>query len=567
MSNNTDTSTIYDIKITGGTIVDGSGKPGYRGDVAIKDGKVVALGQAPGTATTTIDATDRMITPGFVDIHTHYDAQVLWDRMLTISPWHGVTTVVLGNCGFGVAPTRPEHRDLIIGTLEKVEGMSPAALNAGLGADWPFETFPQYLDAIEKAGTAINVGVLIGHTPTRLYVMGEAATEREATADEIEQMRKIVAEAMAAGAIGFATSKSATHVGLKGRPVPSRVASYEEVRTLVSTLKGGKGMMQATAGKELWFDEYEKLAEENDITISWTAMLAGMVSPDAHIKQQERTAELIAKGRNIVPQVTPRPLCFEFQFKEPFPFESLSVFKPVAAADAEGKKKYYADPEFRRLVKEKMASVRASFRTSWESSVISMCGRPEYEERTVGEVARELGVETIDLGFDLALATNLEARFRMPVANADETVVEDLLKDRNTVLGLSDAGAHASQLCDACLPTYLLGRWVRDKKAIPFEEAIRMLTARPADVFGIKDRGRLQVGKPADVVVIDPATVNAGGLERVYDQPAGQDRLIAQAFGVDAVIVNGVLLRQRDRDLLGAGDALPGQLLRRGVNA
>ncbi|MBK6961147.1 MAG: amidohydrolase family protein [Gammaproteobacteria bacterium] len=352
MSNNTDTSTIYDIKITGGTIVDGSGKPGYRGDVAIKDGKVVALGQAPGTAATTIDATDRMITPGFVDIHTHYDAQVLWDRMLTISPWHGVTTVVLGNCGFGVAPTRPEHRDLIIGTLEKVEGMSPAALNAGLGADWPFETFPQYLDAIEKAGTAINVGVLIGHTPTRLYVMGEAATEREATADEIEQMRKIVAEAMAAGAIGFATSKSATHVGLKGRPVPSRVASYEEVRTLVSTLKGGKGMMQATAGKELWFDEYEKLAEENDITISWTAMLAGMVSPDAHIKQQERTAELIAKGRNIVPQVTPRPLCFEFQFKEPFPFESLSVFKPVAAADAEGKKKYYADPEFRRLVKE-----------------------------------------------------------------------------------------------------------------------------------------------------------------------------------------------------------------------
>ena len=567
MSNTTDTSTTYDIKITGGTIVDGSGAPGYRGDVAIKDGKVVALGSAPGTAATTIDATDRMVTPGFVDIHTHYDAQVLWDRMLTISPWHGVTTVVLGNCGFGVAPTRPEHRDLIIGTLEKVEGMSPAALNAGLGTDWPFETFPQYLDAIEKAGTAINVGVLIGHTPTRLYVMGEAATEREATPDEIEQMRKIVAEAMAAGAIGFATSKSATHVGLKGRPVPSRVASYEEIRTLVSTLKGGKGMMQATAGKELWFDEYEKLAEENGITISWTAMLAGMVSPDAHLLQQQRTAELIAKGRNIVPQVTPRPLCFEFQFKEPFPFESLSVFKPVAAADAEGKKRYYADPEFRRAVKEKMASVRASFRTSWENAVISMCGRPEYEERTVGEVARELGVATIDLGFDLALATNLEARFRMPVANADETAVEDLLKDPNTVLGLSDAGAHASQLCDACLPTYLLGRWVRDKQAIPFEEAIRMLTSRPAAVFGIKDRGTLQVGKPADVVVINPTTVNAGGLERVYDQPAGQDRLIAKAQGVDAVIVNGVLLRQRDRDLLGAGDALPGQLLRRGVNA
>ncbi|MFZ5655370.1 MAG: N-acyl-D-amino-acid deacylase family protein [Pseudomonadota bacterium] len=557
----------YDLKITGGTIVDGTGAPGYRGDVAIKDGKVVALGQAPGTAAATIDATDRMVAPGFVDIHTHYDAQVLWDRMLTISPWHGVTTVVLGNCGFGVAPTRPEHRELIIGTLEKVEGMSPAALHAGLGADWPFETFPQYLDAIERAGTAINVGVLIGHTPTRLYVMGEEATERAATPDEIERMRRIVDEALAAGAIGFATSKSPSHVGYKGRPVPSRVASYEEIRTLVSALRGGRGMLQATAGKELWFDEYEQLAAENGITISWTALLAGMISPDAHIRQLERTAELIGHGRNIVPQVTPRPLCFEFQFREPFPFESLSVFKPVAAADATGKKKLYADPEFRRAVKAKMAGVRPSFRTSWEQSVISMCAsHPQYEERTVAEVARELGVETIDLGFDLALATNLEARFRMPVANADETVVEELLKNPHTVLGLSDAGAHANQLCDACLPTYLLGHWVREKKALRFEEAIRMLTSRPAEVFGIKDRGLLQLGKPADVVVIDPATVAAGGLERVYDQPAGQDRLISRAQGIDAVIVNGVLLRQGDRDLV-AGGALPGRLLRRGVNA
>ena len=557
----------YDIKIVGGTIVDGTGAPGYRGDLGIRDGEIVALGEVPGEARRTIDATGRAVTPGFVDIHTHYDAQVLWDRMLTISPWHGVTTVVMGNCGFGVAPTRPQHRDLIIGTLEKVEGMSPAALRSGLGAEWPFETFPQYLDAIERAGTAINVGVLIGHTPTRLYVMGEEATEREASAEEIEQMRRIVDEALAAGAIGFATSKSPTHVGYKGRPVPSRVASYEEIRTLVSALKGGRGMMQATAGKELWFDEYDKLAEENGITISWTALLAGMVSADAHLKQLERTAELIANGRNIVPQVTPRPLCFEFQFKEPFPFESLSVFQPISAVDAEGKKKHYADPEFRAAVKARMASVRSSFRTSWEQSVISMCAsHPQYEERTVADVAAELGVDTIDLGFDLALATDLEARFRMPVANADETVVEELLKNPHTVLGLSDAGAHASQLCDACLPTYLLGHWVREKHALSFEEAIRMLSSRPAEVFGIRDRGRLAVGKPADVVIIDPERVAAGGLERVYDQPAGQDRLISRAFGIEAVIVNGVLLRQGGQDVIGDG-ALPGRLLRRGVNA
>ncbi|MGK2915787.1 MAG: N-acyl-D-amino-acid deacylase family protein [Porticoccaceae bacterium] len=558
----------YDIKIVGGTIVDGTGSAGYRGDVGIRDGKIVALGHAPDKAARTINATGRAVTPGFVDIHTHYDAQVIWDRMLTISPWHGVTTVVIGNCGFGVAPTRPEHRNLIIGTLEKVEGMSPAALGAGLGKDWPFETFPEYLDAIEAAGTAINVGVLIGHTPTRIYVMGEDATEREATAGEIEEMRLIVADALAAGAIGFATSKSPSHVGYKGRPVPSRIASYAEIKALASTLKGGKGMMQATAGRELWFDEYEQLAAENGITITWTALLAGMISADAHVKQLERTAELMAKGCNVVPQVTPRPLFFEFQFKEPFPFESLSVFKPVSAADFAGKKRYYADPEFRAAVKDKMATVRASFRNSWANSIISVCpSNPEYQERSVTEVAAQLGVDTIDLGFDLALATNLETRFRMPVANTDETVVGELLTNKNTVLGLSDAGAHASQLCDACLPTYLLGHWVRGKQAMSFEEAIRMLSSRPAEVFGITDRGTLKMGAPADVLVIDPATVNCGELQRVHDLPGGEDRLIVEAFGIDAVIVNGTLIRQANADQVDPKGKLPGRLLRGGAAA
>lgn len=200
----------YDIKITGGTILDGSGDTGYAGDVGIKDGKVVALGDAPGDATKNVDATGKYVTPGFVDIHTHYAAQIIWDRMLSISPWHGVTTVVMGNCGFGIAPTRPEHRLLIAETLENVEGMSVEALKAGLGEDWGFETFPEYLDAIEKGGIAINVGVLLGHTALRMYVMGEDATEREATVEEIAEMRELVAEAIDVGAIGFATSKART---------------------------------------------------------------------------------------------------------------------------------------------------------------------------------------------------------------------------------------------------------------------------------------------------------------------------------------------------------------------
>lgn len=555
----------YDIKITGGSIVDGSGQAAYPGDIGIKDGKIVALGNAPGGATQTIDATGKAVTPGFVDIHTHYDAQVVWDRMLTISPWHGVTTVVLGNCGFGVAPTRPSQRDLIVGTLEKVEGMSPLALNEGLGSDWPFETFPEYLDAIEDLGTAINVGVLVGHTPTRLYVMGEEATEREASEDEIAQMRDIVVEALDAGALGFATSKSPTHVGFKGKPVPSRVASLDELESLASTLENRDAVMQVTAGKGFWFDEYEDLSRKYGMTISWTAMLAGMASPDAHIAQQQRSRELAEQGLAIVPQVTPRPLCFEFQFKEPFPFEALPVFKPVSSSDFAGKLALYGDAEFRSAVKAKMDNVRPSFRLAWENSLISSCpSKPEYEERTVIDVATELGVHTMDLGFDLALENDLEARFRMPVANADENEVEKLITDKNTVIGLSDAGAHASQLCDAGLPTYLLGHWVREKQVIAFEEAIRMLSSRPAEVFGISDRGLLKVGRPADVLIIDPQTVHCGKLERVYDQPAEQDRLVAEAYGVESVIVNGTLLRQQGEDQVDPKGKLPGQLLRGG---
>lgn len=558
----------YDIKITGGTIVDGTGTPGYRGDVGIKDGVVTALGEVAGDAAQTIDATGKAVTPGFVDIHTHYDAQLIWDRMLTISPWHGVTTAVVGNCGFGIAPTRNSQQNLIIGTLEKVEGMSAAALTAGLGEKWPFETFPEYLDTIEKLGTAINIGVLVGHTPTRLYVMGEEATEREATSDEIEQMRKIVDEALDAGALGFSTSKSPTHVGFKGQPVPSRAASYEEIDALASTLQNRGAVMQATAGKELWFDEYAELTKKYGMTISWTAMLAGMITPDSHLMQMQRSAELAEQGLPIYPQVTPRTLFFEFQFKEPFPFESLSVFKPVSSADFEGKKRLYADAEFRAAVKDKMDNMRPSFRTSWENSAISFCpSNPDYEERLVVDLAAELGVHTIDLGFDLALANDLDTRFRMPFANADENEVEKLLTDKNTVLGLSDAGAHASQLCDACLPTYLLARWVREKQVLSFEEAIRMLTSRPAQVFGIKDRGLLEIGKPADVLVIDPDTVNCGRLERVHDQPAGQDRLISKASGMESVIVNGILLRQNNQDQLDPTGPLPGALLRNGQAA
>ena len=555
----------YDIKITGGTIVDGTGAPGVTGDVGIRDGKIVALGDAPGSAAETIDATGHVVAPGFVDIHTHYDAQVFWDRMLTISPWHGVTTVVIGNCGFGVAPTRPEHRDLILRTLEKVEGMSIDALRAGLGEEWPFETFPQYLDAIEAHGSAINMGVLVGHTPLRLYVMGEEATEREATADEVAQMRAIVREGLDAGALGFATSKSPTHVAYEGRPVPSRAANFEEIRALASTLgDAGHGLLQATVGRELFHDEFATIARETGRPISWTALLAGARGPGSHRPLLEQAAALQQEGLDIVPQVSCRPLNFEFNFKEPFPFESMRTFKGIAAEDHEGKKAAYGTREFRDAFRERCGPERRVPLSSWwDRTIISYCPtQPDLDQRPLVEVARERGVDPTDLALDLAIESDLEARFLIAVMNYDEAEVAELLQAQHTVIGLSDAGAHASQLCDACFSTHLLGHWVRDKGLLSVEEGVRMLTSRPADVFGLPDRGRLAEGRPADVVVFDPDTVGCSPLKRVYDFPAGADRLVSDATGIHAVIVNGTLLRRDGKDCVDPTGPLPGRLLR-----
>ena len=563
------TAMDFDLVVRGGTLLDGTGRDGVRGDLGIRAGRIAALGEARGAAGRTLDADGLVVAPGFIDVHTHYDAQVLWDRMLTISPWHGVTTVVMGNCGFGVAPTRPEHRGLIMRTLEKVEGMSLAALQAGLGETWPFETFPQYLDAVERRGTALNVGVLLGHTPLRLYVMGEEATERAATAEEIARMRALVREAIDAGALGFATSKASTHVGDGGKPVPSRAANLGELQALAGALgEAGQGIVQATVGRDLFFPEFEAIARATGRPVTWTALLAGMMGPGSHRDLLARSRELVQRGLQVVPQVTCRTLNFEFQFKTPFLFEGMSVFRPVAAADEAGKARLYADPEFRRAFKESFDRPRpgAVFAgASWARTWISWCpSEPALEERTVSAVAAERGVHPIDVALDLALATKLEARFRMAVFNHDEDEVVELLRERVTVLGLSDAGAHASQLCDACFATYLLGRWVREKEAIALPEAVRMLTSRPAEVFGISDRGRLAPGLAADVVVFDPATVGAGALRRVYDLPAGADRLVADASGIEAVIVNGTPVRLGGRDAVAPDGALPGALLRNG---
>jgi len=556
----------YDLKITGGTIVDGTGKPGFVGDLGIKDGKVVAIGRAEGAATTTIDAKGKVVSPGFVDVHTHYDAQILWDRMLSISPWHGVTTTVIGNCGFGVAPTRAAHRKIIMQTLEKVEGMSLEALEAGLGTAWPFETFPQYLDTLEKRGSAINVAALFGHTPLRLYVMGEESTERAATPDEIGKMKVLVREAMDAGAIGFGTSVSVSHSGYAGKPVPSRQATVEEMDSLVSVMGEMKrGLMQITIGRDFSTRHMAEVSRKYNIPVTWTALLSHLYGPGGHRKQLDLAAEQRKSGAMVIPQVSCRPLNFEVTFAEPFIFDVMPFMNELAKADAKdpgARRRAYADAAWREKLRSEVTPL---FRNWWDRVVIAWSpSHRELEEQPLTMAAAKLGKDPVDLALDISLADDLQTRFRMAVMNFDEKEVAELITDPHTIIALSDAGAHANQLCDACYSTHLLGHWVREKKTLTVEEAVHNLTQRPAEMFGITDRGVLAEGRPADVVVFDPKTVGPGPLKRVYDLPAGADRLVAEAGGIDAVIVNGRLIRQNNKDMVAANDKLPGRLLRHG---
>lgn len=552
----------YDLLVRGGTVVDGTGAAAFRGDVGVRGGRIVDIGALKGQGAREVDAEGAIVAPGFVDIHTHYDAQVFWDRMMTISPWHGVTTVILGNCGFGVAPTKPRDRDLILRTLENVEGMSLDALQAGLGAEWPFSTFGEFLSAIESRGTAIHVGAMVGHTPIRTWVMGEDAVSREASPEEIEEMRVLVAAALAEGALGFATSKAPTHVGYDGNPVPSRMAAHEEILALGDCLReAGKGTFQSTIGQGLLFDELAEIQQRIGRPVTWTALLGGLFGPDGHRKVLEKTAEHQAAGIEVYPQVTGRPLMLEFDMGAPFPFGSIPAMKPAFAADKAGKMRLYADPDFRAAFEEATQKTIGIF--SMDHMWVS---RHPTDDSLAGvsvtDVGARKGQSPVLAMLDLALETELAVSFRMAVANRDEDVVAELLSDKTVVLGLSDAGAHASQLCDAGASTHLLGHWVREKEVLSMEEAVRKLTSEPADLFGLADRGRIAPGQTGDLAIFDPATVRCGELERVHDFPGGADRLIAPAEGMRAVVVAGEVLREEGVDQVDPEGALPGRVVR-----
>jgi N-acyl-D-aspartate/D-glutamate deacylase len=504
-----------------------------------------------------------VVAPGFIDVHTHYDAQILWDLRLSISPWHGVTSVVMGNCGFGIAPTRPEHRELILETLQVVEGMSLEALRAGLGSDWPFVTFPEYLAALERRGMSINVATLAGHTPLRLFVMGPEAATRAASASEVAQMCVLLREALAAGALGLGTSLAATHNGFRGLPVPSRLADRQELRALAAVLgECGGGILQLARPNTAYLEFMAELGALSHGTITYAALFADAEAQGPPEPIQLRIAELNRAGAAIVPQISCRPVMFEYDFEQPFMLGWAPCVAALGSGSREQRRAAYADGSFRDALAQTLSTQRPRFLHNTRLSHVPLEGGEKLVGRSVAEESERRGVAAVDFLFDLAVATDLKLRVTTAVANSDEQQMIKLLRDRSTVLALSDAGAHANQICDACFSTHLLGHWVRERGALALEEAVRLLTSRPAEVFGLADRGHLIAGAAADIVVFDPRTVGPGPLRRCADLPGGAERLVCEGLGIEALIVNGRLLRQGGADLC-APTALPGQLLRR----
>jgi N-acyl-D-aspartate/D-glutamate deacylase len=544
-----------DLLLRDAALIDGTGSPARPADVAVVGDRIDAIGPPgqlrPSHQTEVVDLDGMTLAPGFIDVHTHYDAQILWDDDLTPSSWHGVTSVVMGNCGFGVAPTRKEHREIIVRLLENVEGMSMDALNAGI--DWSFQTFPEYLAAIERKPKRLNVAAFIGHSPLRLFVLG--GDERVATPGEIDTMRALVREAMEAGAIGFSTSRQPAHQGAFGRPVPSRFADPDEVFAMASVLgELGKGILQVSIGPGLFVNEFSELAVRYGIPVTWTALVTRADKPGAAMRTLERGAGLPGE---VYPQIACRPIVMQIGMTDPIPLAEVDEWKEILAVPRDERTAIYRDPEWRDRARP---ATLAAWSHRWSKIEVE---ETEAHQDAIGipldQLASARGTTPFDLMIDLALSDNLRTRFRVVMENDGDDEVGRLLTDQRTLLGLSDAGAHASQLCDACFSTHLLGHWVRERHVLSLEDAVWRLTGQPHRAFRIPERGLIQEGFYADLVAFDPETVGTTPVERVYDQPGSSDRLLVRSTGIEHMWVNGTATRRSGTEVAAAA---PGRLIR-----
>ena len=539
---------MLDLLLRGASIVDGSGAPAFSADVGVRDGRIIGVGNSDEPARETLDLSGLHLMPGIVDVHTHYDAQITWDPTLSPSVALGVTTAILGNCGFGIAPCPAAQRETVMRNLSVVEGMDLGALMAG--TRWEFETFAEYLDALERVGPYANVGVLAQHSTIRTAVMGEEASSRGRPSDaQLEAMKHEVRKAMQSGAAGFASSFSPNHSGWGGRPMPSTIASDDELKQLVGVLKeSGRGIFVMATGPRGTPDFMEAIAAETGRPAFMVTVLTmySKANPERALEYYERCAAAIARGREVYIHSTCQPLSFDFTLREPYLLYSHDAFDRVKAAAPEERAAIYKQKSFRD-------QLRANFRNP--KSGILFYGDWSQVEKD-GVPVTQLAADPLDYVFDLPLDTQLVAK----LFQNDDRGVAPLLKHPAGVVALSDAGAHLIYFCDAGFGLHFLAHWVRETGTFTLQEGVRRLTSDPARKYRIPKRGLIKPGYHADLVAFAPDKVGISNLERAADLPGGGSRMIRKPRGVHGVWVNG--LRVFDGEKYVRRQSGPGQVIR-----
>jgi N-acyl-D-amino-acid deacylase len=559
-----------DIIIKNGTVIDGTGAPRRHADVGIAGGKIAAIGKITDSAKETIDAEGHVVTPGIIDAHTHMDAQIFWDALGTCSVWHGITSVVMGNCGFSLAPCAEKDKLLVMRNLERAEDISPQAMEAGI--KWQWETYPQYLDAVERTPKGINYAAYIGHSALRTYVMGERAFSNTAQGDELELMKREVRNAIRAGAIGFTTSRTRNHQTPDGQPVASRLADWNEVRELVGVLGQEKAGGFEIAGEDTgldperikdYQDRLKALALDFGVPVTY-GMFSNHRAPDYWRPYFDLANDTVAAGGKMFIQVHSRSLNVLLSFESTLPFDKLPVWRELRKRPLAEQEAALRDPATRaKLVaavheapREGRGVGAEARRANFKWLFVMDTAMPPY--RSVQSIADEQGKDPVDVIIDLALAKHLKQFFLQPLANENQDHVLEMMRHPRSVVTFSDSGAHVSQIMDSSLQSHMLSHWVRDKQAFTLEDAIRMLTAVPASHWGLSGRGMLKEGWHADVIVFDPERITPMLPSLEHDLPAGARRLKQKADGMKATVVNGqVLLRNNEHT-----GALPGRLLR-----
>ena len=560
----------FDLVVKNGTVIDGSGSDRFRADVGVRDGRIVAVGDLDGSARRSIDADGHIVSPGFVDGHTHMDAQVFWDPIGSCSCYHGVTSVVMGNCGFTLAPCKAEDADMVFRNLERAEDLSREAMLAGI--DWTWETFPEFLDAVEARPKGINYAGYIGHSALRTYVMGERAFTEPATASDLKQMCDHVVEAVNAGAIGFSTSRTFNHLTADDRPVASRLADWEEVRAIVNAMgKTGKGIFEIAGeapGRKPermreYFDRLKGLAVESGVKQTW-GMFSVRIAPEIWRPYFDLAVETADAGGDISIQVHSRALNVLFSFAAHTPYDKWDVWQDLRALPLAEQKVKLRDAHYRAQL------VEVANREYTGPRVVGAEARPpnwdwvfpmadmSYDQPSMAQLAQQRGVDPVELMIDLSLEHDFNIFFRQPIANENQDHVLEMMQHPHSLVTFSDSGAHVSQIMDSSLQTHLLSYWVRDRQAFTLEQAVREITSKTADMWGLHDRGRIAEGKAADLVIFDPDTVAPRMPTVEHDLPAGARRLKQTAQGILHTVVNGEVVLTNNE----YSGATPGRLLR-----